>query len=83
MKSVEFPCIPTAEVASKPQLSEIGLPAAGLHLYGKTEAKAERKMGHLIVLPDSPPQAVEQALAARGSLAGEAASGVVTPLVLS
>ena len=55
----------------------------GLHLYGKTEAKAERKMGHLTMLPDSPPQTVEQALAARGSLAGEAASGVVTPLVLS
>ena len=71
MNSVGIPCIPTAEVASKPQLSEIGLPAVRLHLYGKTEAKAGRNMGHLTVLTDSPHQAVEQALAARGSLADE------------
>jgi len=82
LSSVEIPYIPSAEVVSKPQLSEIGFPAARLHLYGKTEAKAGRKMGHLTVLADSPPQGVEQALVARGSLAGEAAPGVVKPLML-
>ena len=57
-------------------------PAVRLHLYGKTEAKAGRKMGHLTVLADSSQQAVDRALAARGSLAGEATQGVVTPLAL-
>ncbi len=82
MNSVGIPYNPSAEVVSQPQLSEIGFPAAHLLVYGKTEAKAGRIMGHLTVLADSPPQRVEQALVARGSLAGEAAPGVVKPLML-
>ncbi len=39
-----------------------------LHLYGKRDARIGRKMGHLTVLADSPNEAVEQALAARGRL---------------
>ena len=57
-------------------------PAVRLHLYGKTVAKVGRKMGHLTVLAESPQQAVDRALAARGRLAGQAAVGVETPLVL-
>ncbi len=36
-----------------------------LHLYGKREARAGRKMGHLTVLANSPTEAAESALAAR------------------
>ena len=50
-------------------------------MYGKTEAKAERKMGHLTVLAVSPPLGVEQALVACGSLGGEASPGAVALLV--
>ncbi len=39
-----------------------------LHLYGKSEAREGRKMGHLTALADYPHVAAEQALAARRSL---------------
>jgi len=43
-------------------------PRVHLHLYGKTEARPGRKMGHLNVLADSPGAALEAALAARTRL---------------
>lgn len=68
--------------SSEPPWAEaISDPAVRLHLYGKTEAQAGRKMGHLTVLADSSQQAADRALAARDRLAGEAAPGIVTPLV--
>jgi 5-(carboxyamino)imidazole ribonucleotide synthase len=39
-----------------------------LHLYGKTEARPGRKMGHLNILADSPGEALEAVLAARARL---------------
>ena len=39
-----------------------------LHLYGKLEPRAGRKMGHLTALADDPREAVRLALAARGAL---------------
>ncbi len=39
-----------------------------LHLYGKTEARPGRKMGHLNVLADSPEAALDAALTARARL---------------
>jgi 5-(carboxyamino)imidazole ribonucleotide synthase len=39
-----------------------------LHLYGKMEPRAGRKMGHLTVLAETAEKAVERALAARESL---------------
>jgi 5-(carboxyamino)imidazole ribonucleotide synthase len=44
------------------------LPGAKLHLYGKTEARAARKMGHITVLNESREIAVKNALEARGNL---------------
>jgi 5-(carboxyamino)imidazole ribonucleotide synthase len=38
------------------------VPTAALHLYGKTEARPGRKMGHLTALGDTPDQALERAL---------------------
>ncbi len=43
-------------------------PQAHLHLYGKAEAKAGRKMGHLTVLADSSQVAAKAALALRAAL---------------
>jgi 5-(carboxyamino)imidazole ribonucleotide synthase len=43
---------------------------AKLHLYGKHEARAGRKMGHLNVLSDTPESARAEALAARQRLLG-------------
>jgi 5-(carboxyamino)imidazole ribonucleotide synthase len=40
-------------------------PAAHLHLYGKREARAGRKMGHLTVTADTPAEAVGTALELR------------------
>ena len=54
-------------------------PGVSLHLYGKTEARPGRKMGHLTVLAGDPETAERRALAARAALAGgaaEAASGL-------
>ena len=41
-----------------------------LHLYGKTEARPGRKMGHLTALADTPEAALAQVLAAREALRG-------------
>jgi len=43
-------------------------PRVHFHLYGKAEAKANRKMGHLTVLADDVEVALEKALAAREKL---------------
>lgn len=43
-----------------------------LHLYGKTEARAGRKMGHLTALADTPEAALAKVLAAREALRVEA-----------
>jgi 5-(carboxyamino)imidazole ribonucleotide synthase len=42
----------------------LALPGAHLHLYGKTEARAGRKMGHLTLTAPTPAQARELALRA-------------------
>lgn len=41
-------------------------PNAHLHLYGKSQARVGRKMGHLTVLADSPEQAAKHARKLRG-----------------
>ncbi|BCL76970.1 N5-carboxyaminoimidazole ribonucleotide synthase [Jeongeupia sp. HS-3] len=43
-------------------------PNAKLHLYGKTEARSGRKMGHFNVMADSADAALEQALAIKDML---------------
>ncbi|MBC7781419.1 MAG: hypothetical protein H7125_15090, partial [Proteobacteria bacterium] len=43
-------------------------PRAKLHLYGKREARAGRKMGHYTVLADTVSEALEQALRIRNDL---------------
>jgi 5-(carboxyamino)imidazole ribonucleotide synthase len=43
---------------------------AHLHLYGKTQARVGRKMGHLTVLGQTPQAAIESALKLRGLWAG-------------
>lgn len=48
-------------------------PGAHLHLYGKREARAGRKMGHVTVCEESPGRALEAALAIRARL------GIGTP----
>jgi 5-(carboxyamino)imidazole ribonucleotide synthase len=45
------------------------IPEVKLHLYGKLEARAGRKMGHLTALADSPAEARRLVLAARDALA--------------
>jgi 5-(carboxyamino)imidazole ribonucleotide synthase len=47
-------------------------PRAKLHLYGKTEARPGRKMGHYTVLAHSVEQAAEEALAIRAALRADA-----------
>lgn len=42
-------------------------PEVHLHLYGKTEARPGRKMGHITALGDSAEEALERALAARAA----------------
>jgi 5-(carboxyamino)imidazole ribonucleotide synthase len=46
----------------------LALPEVKLHLYGKTEARPGRKMGHITALADTVDEAVEKARAARGLL---------------
>jgi 5-(carboxyamino)imidazole ribonucleotide synthase len=46
----------------------LALPGVALHLYGKREARAGRKMGHLTCLADSPALALERVEAARRAL---------------
>ncbi|MCW5576187.1 MAG: 5-(carboxyamino)imidazole ribonucleotide synthase [Burkholderiales bacterium] len=43
-------------------------PEAKLHLYGKHEARAGRKMGHYTMLGGTPDAALQKALAVRGAL---------------
>jgi 5-(carboxyamino)imidazole ribonucleotide synthase len=43
-------------------------PRAKLHLYGKKEARARRKMGHFTVLGDTVEEALEHALTIRKAL---------------
>ncbi len=46
----------------------LATPGVNLHLYGKTEARAGRKMGHLVALADTAEAAREHAIAARAAL---------------
>jgi 5-(carboxyamino)imidazole ribonucleotide synthase len=46
----------------------LGHPRAKLHLYGKRDARAGRKMGHYSVLADSLDEALAQALDIRAQL---------------
>ncbi len=46
----------------------LGTPGARLHLYGKNEPRAGRKMGHITVLDASRDAAIERALALRAAL---------------
>ena len=46
-----------------------------LHLYGKTEAKPGRKMGHITALADSPSEAINMVRTARTRLASAASVG--------
>lgn len=46
----------------------LGVPMTALHLYGKAAARPGRKMGHLTSLGDTPEQAMERVLRARGLL---------------
>lgn len=43
----------------------LAIPEVKLHLYGKTEARPKRKMGHITALADTVEEALEKALAAR------------------
>jgi 5-(carboxyamino)imidazole ribonucleotide synthase len=56
-------------------------PAVRLHLYGKAQAIAGRKMGHLTVLADTPQGAADRALAARNRLMGQSQPDATTLLV--
>lgn len=49
-------------------LAATAFPGVKLHLYGKTEPRPGRKMGHLTALGETPEQAVQLVLAARASL---------------
>lgn len=48
----------------------LGQPGVHLHLYGKSEARPGRKMGHLTCVSDDPARALRQVLEAREALAG-------------
>jgi 5-(carboxyamino)imidazole ribonucleotide synthase len=48
-------------------------PDVKIHLYGKSEARPRRKMGHLTALGESPRQALARVLEARAALAPRAA----------
>jgi 5-(carboxyamino)imidazole ribonucleotide synthase len=53
----------------EPNWSEMcAFPNVKLHLYGKSEPRAGRKMGHLTALAESTPDAVRDVLAARDAL---------------
>ena len=45
-------------------------PGIHLHLYGKTEARQGRKMGHLTCVGDQPAEALQRAIDARVALSG-------------
>lgn len=46
-------------------------PEVKLHLYGKTEPRPGRKMGHITVLADTVSEALDVAIRARGALVGQ------------
>jgi 5-(carboxyamino)imidazole ribonucleotide synthase len=46
----------------------LAFPDVKLHLYGKTEARKGRKMGHLTALADTPEEALARVVAARAAL---------------
>lgn len=46
----------------------LAFPEVKLHLYGKTEARPGRKMGHLTALADTPEDALARVVAARAAL---------------
>jgi 5-(carboxyamino)imidazole ribonucleotide synthase len=46
----------------------LAMPGVRLHLYGKTEPRPGRKMGHLTCLADSADAALELATAAHAAL---------------
>jgi 5-(carboxyamino)imidazole ribonucleotide synthase len=46
----------------------LATPLVKLHLYGKSEARSGRKMGHLTALADTPADAARLVVAARESL---------------
>jgi 5-(carboxyamino)imidazole ribonucleotide synthase len=46
----------------------LALPEIKLHLYGKTEPRPRRKMGHITALADTVDEAIEKAIAARDLL---------------
>ena len=48
----------------------LAFPDVKLHLYGKTEARHGRKMGHLTALGDTTQEALDKVLKARAALAG-------------
>lgn len=49
--------------------SVLGVDGVALHLYGKSEARPGRKMGHLTAVAASPAEAEERVLKARNSIA--------------
>jgi 5-(carboxyamino)imidazole ribonucleotide synthase len=49
----------------------LALPGVRLHLYGKSEPRPGRKMGHLTCLADNADDALELARRARSALAGD------------
>lgn len=54
------------EAKGKPDWNAaLGVPGASLHLYGKAEARAGRKMGHITAVGDTVEQALERATSAR------------------
>jgi 5-(carboxyamino)imidazole ribonucleotide synthase len=53
----------------------LAVPNVKLHLYGKSEARAGRKMGHLTALASTVEEAARSVLAAREALTRRAASG--------
>jgi 5-(carboxyamino)imidazole ribonucleotide synthase len=46
----------------------LAVPGVTLHLYGKTDPRPGRKMGHLTALADTPDDALDRVLAARSAL---------------
>jgi 5-(carboxyamino)imidazole ribonucleotide synthase len=52
----------------------VSVPSVKLHLYGKTQARVGRKMGHLTALADSPDAALTAVLEARRRLAAPSRS---------
>jgi 5-(carboxyamino)imidazole ribonucleotide synthase len=49
----------------------LAFPGVKLHLYGKTQARRGRKMGHLVATAQTAEEARRQVLAARAALSGE------------